>query len=137
MRKNDLIKIRDDTYNWCMKNIRGKQIKHPQIADSIEIGRNGIKHSLWKNYSNIFYAKQNIATMGAIKNLMVLIETSNYIKFEQDNKLRNNVFGVFILENIIEFDNEEYFAQIIIKHSVASLQTKNRNADNTDLTDPH
>ncbi|OQY00388.1 MAG: hypothetical protein B6I20_08785 [Bacteroidetes bacterium 4572_117] len=25
----------------------------------------------------------------------------------------------------------------IYKHSVASLQTKNRNADNTDLTDPH
>lgn len=113
--RHEIEYIRNEVFAWAKSNLYGKKIKHSKIEQPIEINRTGIKHTLWKNYKDLELFQRNRANILLTKQLPEIISNSLLVCFEPDNRQRDCVLGIYLLENEATFENEKYLLRIIVK----------------------
>ena len=111
-------KYRDSIFIWTKQNIKGKIVINKYLEQSIEISNKGLKHTLkGKNLRNLQFYERNLATIESVKNIVELLENAKYIKFEKDNKNRENVKGIHLFETEYVYKNKKYTVKIIVKET--------------------
>lgn len=118
MTEQEIKILRDETLQWAKENLLGQFVKHNDIKRSIEISNKGLKHTLnGKNLQNIALIERNLVVIYSTYHLIDLLENAEYVGFEEDKMLRDNIFGVHILHNNFQYKEEIYLIKFVIKET--------------------
>ncbi len=114
----DIKQLRDEAYDWAKANLVGRMVEHYMIEQSIELSQGGLKHTLkGKNMNAPHFAEKNSVVIESIYVLPDLIENAQYVEFQEDSRLRDNVKGVHILENSFIYQEQNFILKIVIKET--------------------
>lgn len=110
--------FRDSMLIWARQNLVGKIVKNKNFTKEIEFTSRGLKHTLkGKNLRNSHFYQQNFVVIESIKQIEELLTNATYIKFEPDNKNRENVKGIHLFEIEYISNNTKYQIRIIVKET--------------------
>ncbi len=110
--------FRNETFIWAKQNIKDKIIVNENFNQDIYITTRGLKHTLkGKNLRNIQFYEKNLATIESLKDIVRLLENAKYVKFEKDNRNRENVSGIHLFITEYVYNQKKYTVKIIVKET--------------------
>ncbi|NOZ46377.1 MAG: hypothetical protein GXO79_06305 [Chlorobi bacterium] len=114
----DLIKLRNEVFAWAKIELQNIKVINTETKIEILINLHGLKHTLkGKSFKNYDMIEKNEAMIMSVKHLKFFLETSKYIGFEEDKKMRDNILGFHIFTNIFNYKNVEYDVKIMVKET--------------------
>ncbi|MFK8301833.1 hypothetical protein ACI75Y_02890 [Capnocytophaga stomatis] len=85
--------------DWALKNLRGKKVYHKELEKWVIFNRKGIEHTLSNRIS--------LEKMTLILQAEKMLKNSHLIKFEEENKGRENIKGVYRMRSVGVVNDEE------------------------------
>ncbi len=113
-----LIQLRDDIFAWAEIELKDTIVFNTDANMEILINKRGLKHTLkGKSYKKVDMLEKNEATIMSVKYLNHFLESSKYVRFEEDSRQRNNLIGFHIFANIFNYKENKYNVKIIVRET--------------------